>query len=78
MSFSDTSSQLMLKASPVLQSPSLTLAWAAALNNTLLPLVSFVIDISGFTVTKSVPEQVQQTLYSVFNIVSFIAGPSWL
>ena len=61
----------------MVQSPTLTLVWVVALNNTLMPLVSFTIDTHGFCKRFSRPEAVLLMIYTVFCVSCAVVGPGW-
>lgn len=60
-----------------MQSPTLTLVWLIAINNTLLPVITFVVDVYGFCRTISIPEIALFAVYEAFCIVSSTLGPTW-
>lgn len=62
---------------PDTSSPSLTLAWLIAINNTLLPVITFVVDVYGFCKTISIPEIALFAVYKAFCVVSSTIGPAW-
>lgn len=59
------------------QSPTLTLVWLIAINNTVLPVVTFVVDVYGFCKWVSIPEVVLLAIFEGFCIVSATLGPHW-
>lgn len=61
----------------VVQSPTLTLVWLIAINNTVLPVVTFVVDVYGFCKWVSIPEVVLLAVFEGFCIVSSTLGPDW-
>lgn len=61
----------------VVQSSTLTLCWLIAINNLLLPVITFVVDVYGFCKQLSIPEVVLLTVFEVFCIVSSTIGPKW-
>ena len=61
----------------VVQSPTLTLVWVIAVNNTVLPVVTFVVDVYGFCKQVSIPEVVLLAIFEGFCIVSATLGPDW-
>ena len=61
----------------VVQSPTLTLCWLIAINNTVLPVVTFVVDVYGFCKQVSIPEVVLLGIFEAFCIVSATLGPNW-
>lgn len=67
----------MASQSVAVQSPSLTLAWLIAINNTLLPVITFVVDVYGFCKTISIPEIALFAVYEAFCVVSSTIGPAW-
>ncbi|KAL0037175.1 hypothetical protein WJX79_003951 [Trebouxia sp. C0005] len=58
-------------------SPTLTLVWLIAINNTVLPVVTFVLDVYGFCKGVSIPEVVLLAILEGFCIVSSTLGPDW-
>ncbi len=61
----------------VVQSPTLTLVWLIAINNTVLPVVTFVVDVYGFCKWVSIPEVVLLAVFEGFCIVSSTLGADW-
>lgn len=59
------------------QSPTLTLVWLIAINNTILPVVTFVLDVYGYCKQVSIPEVVLLAIFEGFCIVSSTLGPDW-
>ena len=60
-----------------MQSPALPLIWVAALNATLLPLISFAADTQGFCKSFSKPEVALLLVYGGFCVSCGLAGPNW-
>ena len=61
----------------VLQSQTLTLVWLIAINNEVLPVITFVVDVYGFCKQISIPEIVLFAIFEGFCIVSATLGPAW-
>ena len=51
--------------------------WLIAINNTLLPVISFVVDVYGFCQNFSIAEIALLAVYEAFCIVSSTIGPKW-
>ena len=60
-----------------MQSPTLTLVWLIAINNTLLPVISFVVDTYSFCKFFSNAEIALLAIFEAFCIVSSTIGPAW-
>ena len=60
-----------------MQSPTVTLVWLIAINNTLLPVITFVVDVYGFCKLVSIPEIALLAVFEAFCIVSSTIGPDW-
>ncbi|KAL0028992.1 hypothetical protein WJX77_010388 [Trebouxia sp. C0004] len=58
-------------------SPTLTLVWLIAINNTVLPVVTFVVDVYGFCKQVSIAEVVLLAIFEGFCIASSTLGPDW-
>ncbi|DBA95425.1 TPA: hypothetical protein ACH3X3_013297 [Trebouxia sp. C0006] len=58
-------------------SPTLTLVWLIAINNTVLPVFTFVVDVYGFCKWVSIPEVVLLAVFEGFCIVSSTLGADW-
>lgn len=61
----------------VVQSPTVTVVWLTALNNTLLPVIIFVVDVYGFCKGVSIPEIALLAVFEVFCVISTTLGPDW-
>ena len=55
----------------------LTLAWVIALNNTLLPVITFVVDVYGFCKRLSAPELTLLAVYGAFCVLCSALGAQW-
>lgn len=53
------------------------MVWLIAINNSLLPVITFVMDVYGFCKQLTIPELVLLAIFEIFCIVSSTIGPIW-